>query len=198
MAEDLTDASDEDLVRETLAGRVRCYEQLDRRYRGRLIHLLLSRMASEADAEDAAQQALWQAYQKLEQFDPRRRFKPWLYAIALRCSVDQHRAKQRQLRADQNESSFDAQHDAKPGPLTCVIAKEDQANLWGIAERELSADQWTALWLHYGESLDPVEVAAAMNASRVRTRVLLHRARQRLKQFIETQTPTMAPVVACK
>jgi len=48
--------------------------------------------------------------------------------------------------------------------------------------RRLKPQQYEALWLHYGEGLDIEQVSRVMRKTRLNIRVLLHRARQELRQ----------------
>ena len=162
---------------------VAAFEALDRRYRGRLIHLLRPRVATEADAEDLAQQALYKAYQNLHRYDPARRWSTWLFTIALRLTVDHHRRGAAQPPAGGPVGAAERVDDT-PGPLEAAIAREDADNLWSLAESVLTPGQWTAMWLHYGEGLTPAEVAAATRKTGVQVRVTLHRGRRRLAEAL--------------
>ena len=170
--------SDEALAERAQGGCVASYEQLDRRFRARLIHLLRPRCTSEADAEDAAQQALWTAWRKIEQYDPKRRFSTWLFTIAIRKAIDAGRRRQRSALVS-GELTEGAADDG-PGPMERAIRREETDHVWTLARQVLSDRQWTALWLTYGEEQGPAEVATALSISRVNARVLLHRARKAL------------------
>lgn len=69
--------------------------ELVRRYTSGLYHLFL-RIFSDRDlAEDATQEVFLKAYRKIAQFDPRRRFRGWLYAIAWNHARDHFRRRSR-------------------------------------------------------------------------------------------------------
>jgi RNA polymerase sigma-70 factor (ECF subfamily) len=110
------DVSDETLAARVQGGCVRSYEQLDRRYRVRLIHLLRRRVGREADAEDLAQITLWTAYEKIGRYDPSRRFSTWLFTIAVRKAIDHGRSQARRTPAAENISR--KQIGRSPGSLT--------------------------------------------------------------------------------
>ncbi|MEO0514959.1 MAG: sigma-70 family RNA polymerase sigma factor [Planctomycetota bacterium] len=179
-------SSDEALAGRVQTGCVKSYEELDRRYRVRLIHLLRRRVTREADAEDLAQVALWTAYEKIGRYDPKRKFSTWLFTIAVRKAIDHGRANARHVAPAGHEPTAGgdaviALSDPSPGPLARTLAAEQHAHdrrIWQVADEVLKPKQWTALWLHYGEEQTPAEVARAMNISRVNVRVLLHRARK--------------------
>src|SRR5262252_7859200 len=53
------------------------------------LHRYCARMTgSVMDGEDVAQEALFEAYRKLDQFDQRRPMKPWLFRIAHNRCID--------------------------------------------------------------------------------------------------------------
>ena len=179
---------DEALAVAVQGGCVASYEELDRRYRGRLVHLLRRRVGrgGVASAEDLAQATLWTAYCKIDRFDASRRFSTWLFTIACRKAIDANRAARR--RSAWGGEATGSAADPAPGPLASAIRREQaeaDAGLWDLADRVLSPKQWTALWLHYGEDQSPAEVARAMHLPAVNARVLLHRARKTLGRALE-------------
>ena len=72
------------LIDAAKAGSADAFADLVLRYRDRLLRFLLTRCASYADAEDALQDTLINAYRYLHSYDPRWRFSTWLYRIAIR------------------------------------------------------------------------------------------------------------------
>lgn len=188
--------SDEQLAARVQGGCVKSYEQLDQRYRVRLIHLLRRRVGREADAEDLAQVALWTAYEKIGRYDPNRKFSTWLFTIAVRKAIDHGRfpanrpASAGGISGGGGDATLGLADERNPGPLQRAIAAEenDRAGaLWRLADEVLKPKQWTALWLHYGEDQTPAEIAKAMHITRVNARVLLHRARKALSDALTVQ-----------
>lgn len=180
------DVSDEELAARVQGGCVRSYEALDQRYRARLVHLLRRRVGREADAEDLAQATLWTAYEKIDRYDPSRKFSTWLFTIGTRKAIDLGRAKQR--RGEAGGESTTALADHQPGPLQRAIRAEQSdagGGVWKIADEVLKPEHWTALWLAYGEDQTPAEIAAALGVSRVSIRVMLHRARKRVAEALQ-------------
>lgn len=168
--------SEEELARRVQCGCILSYEELDQRLRPRLIHLLYKRTGSHEDAEDLAQQALMRAYQRIDQYDPKRVFRSWLFTIAVRLAIDAHR--RRGVRA--TGEKIDGVVDPGPGPAEKVNQHDEQQRLWILADRVLNANQRTALWLHYGEQQSAVEIARALGITTLHVRVLLYRARRTL------------------
>ncbi|MHC4177540.1 MAG: RNA polymerase sigma factor [Planctomycetota bacterium] len=164
------------LVRRAQRGDRCALEELSRLVRPGLVHLLNRRIGCWADAEDIAQQALLRAFERIDQHDGRRRFSVWLYRIALRIAADHHRKARPEPGLDSSRlcdpRGDDPQEKAADGEL--------RENLWSIAQQVLSADQYSVLWLRYAEDMSMKEAARVLGRTRISTRVLLHRARQRL------------------
>jgi RNA polymerase sigma-70 factor (ECF subfamily) len=179
--------SDERLAGRVQGGCVNSYEELDRRYRARLVHLLRRRVGREADAEDLAQATLWTAYSKIDSFDTRRKFSTWLFTIGLRKAIDHGRSVRRRPTVGGEATRGLAAADE--GPLGRAIRREQSdagAGVWQLADRVLKPNQWLALWLHYGEDQSTAEVARALSITTVNARVLLHRARKALAKAMES------------
>lgn len=175
-----------ELVRRAHGGCADSCTELSRRFRPRLVKLLVVQFGGQySDAEDLAQEALARAFQHFDRFDPRYRFSTWLYTIAIRLAHDVARSQRRRPRqVSLNDVDCVAR---SPTVASQVQQQEDIGNLWAIAKRVLSEDQYTAMWLRYGEDLSAVEVAKVMRKSRIGVRVLLHRARLALVAVIDQE-----------
>ena len=155
-----------------LDGSDAAFAELVGRYRDGLFRYLVLRCISRADAEDALQDTLVNAWRYLASYDARWRFSTWLYRIALRNAG-------RQRPAVQGDADALA---GGPDPLADSMQRDARENLWLTAKRVLSGDAYAAMWLHYVEDLPLAEVAGALDRSRSWTKVTLMRARRRLKR----------------
>lgn len=170
-------ASEEDLACRVQDGCADSFTELANRLQPRLMFVLRRRLGHEADAEDVAQRTLLRVFEKIKQYDPTQRFSPWLFTIAIRLATDHQRKKT--LPTTANDPSLSV-IDSQPSPAQQVVAQENNDDMWAVAQRVLKTDQWTALWLLYGEGQTVNEVATSLNRSTVSVRVLLHRARKKL------------------
>ncbi|MEO1527763.1 MAG: sigma-70 family RNA polymerase sigma factor [Planctomycetota bacterium] len=128
------------------------------------------------DPEDVVQDALTKAWSNRDKFDPKYRFSTWVYTIARRTALDQMRGRQRFATIRMDEvSAVESNTEARVGDTDAAH------HLWRLADRVLTADQYTALWLRYGEEMTIGEVAKALSKTTVSTRVILHRARTALR-----------------
>lgn len=87
--------ADEKLLSEHLAGKAEAFELLVRRHSQELYHFLVRFTGSSATAEDVVQEAFLQVHLSAGAFDPKRRFKPWLFTIAANKARDLLRRKAR-------------------------------------------------------------------------------------------------------
>ncbi len=178
-------ASEEDLACRARDGCADCFNELAKRLQPRLLFVLQRRVRDHADAEDLVQKTLLRAYEKISLYDPARKFSPWLFTIALRLAADHHRKSK--LPTETGESTS-ALADPAPSPTQRAIQHEDASNIWVLAEGVLKPDQWSALWLLYGEGHSVREIAKTLRRTTVSVRVMLYRARKSLAPHLAAYT----------
>src|SRR5580704_16158114 len=86
--------SDADLVRQARAGRTTAYEELVRRWAGRITALCHARVKRAHLADELAQETLLRGFRALHSLSDPDRFGAWLCGIALRACLDWLKAKQ--------------------------------------------------------------------------------------------------------
>lgn len=178
--------SDEELARRVQQGCADSFSELATRLQPRLLFVLRRRLGHFDDAEDVAQKTLLRAFEKIHLYNPHQKFSPWLFTIALRLATDHHRKKR--LPTAEGTPAL-AIADPEPNPAEQAIDRENAADIWSLAEKILKPDQWTCLWLLYGEGQSVKEIAQSLSRTTVSVRVLLHRARK-------TLTPHLAKFAA--
>lgn len=181
--ESLSTCDDAELARRLQEGCDRSFAELDRRFRRRLFHMLSKRLPRHEDAEDVVQQTLLRVFQKIHQFDTRRRFSPWVFTIAMRLAVEYIRRKQLPVSPEPATPWEIADTSIPPDKQLCD--SEERNHLWSLADSVLKPDQWTALWLHYGEELSIAEVAHTLGKTKTAISVQLFRARKALLPHLE-------------
>ncbi|MCP4218346.1 MAG: sigma-70 family RNA polymerase sigma factor [bacterium] len=172
--------TDEELARQAAEGSRLCFDTLVYRYASRLSRFLATRLPTEQDAEDMAQETFIKAYEHIGSYDPRWRFSTWLYTIGSRLAGNHNRSSRRETGGHLGDSfdnlDFLAGDDT---PADEAGRAEDSHNLWASA-RALKPGQYQALWLRYAEEMPVKDIAAVMKKSQIHVRVLLHRARTKL------------------
>jgi RNA polymerase sigma-70 factor (ECF subfamily) len=87
--------ADEQLLAEYRAGDKTKFAVLVLRYQRELYHFLVRFLGDRAAAEDVFQETFLQVHQSADQFDPSRRFRPWLFTIAANKARDLIRSQAR-------------------------------------------------------------------------------------------------------
>ncbi len=159
------------LIAAAQAGSADAFTDLIERYRHRLLRFLVTRSASYADAEDALQDTLINAFRFIRSYDPRWRFSTWLYRIAIRNA-----AKQRTEEVVEMGDLRDEESD----PLLQCISDSESENLWLCARRALNDEVFTAMWLRYAEDMSVNDISKALDRSVSWTKVNLMRGRREL------------------
>jgi RNA polymerase sigma-70 factor (ECF subfamily) len=170
--------SDADLVTRTLAGDVSAFEALVRRYRGLAFGLAYHQLGRFEDAEDAAQEAMVEAYLKLGHLREPERFAAWLRRIVTGKAVEVARRRREEPVAPETIEVAQAR-DA--GPLPCVLEAHVRD---ALAQLPPAVRLATTLFYVDGHSYQEIAAHLEVPASTVRGR--LQRARAFLrKELVE-------------
>jgi RNA polymerase sigma-70 factor, ECF subfamily len=87
--------SDERLIADYRHGDGNAFAELVSRYQRELYHFLVRFLGDRTAAEDVFQEAFLQVHQSASNFDPQRRFRPWLFTIAANKARDLIRSQAR-------------------------------------------------------------------------------------------------------
>ncbi|TWU30363.1 RNA polymerase sigma factor [Bythopirellula polymerisocia] len=181
--EPLSSCGDAELARRLQAGCESSFAELDRRFRRRLLFVLTKRLPRREDAEDVVQKTMLRVFQKIHLFDTNQRLSPWVFTIAMRLSVEHGRRKQLPS-SPESAAPLEIADESTP-PEKRLDDREERDRLWSLAGRVLKPEQWTALWLHYGEELSIAEVAQTLGKTKTAIKVLLFRARKALLPHLQ-------------
>ncbi len=164
------------LIDAAKAGSVEAFTDLVGGYRKRLLRFLLTRCATFADAEDALQDTMINAFRYLHTYDPRWRFSTWLYRIAIRNAGKLRRYEVIDLTAEIGDL-----RDEENDPLQACIADSESENLWVSARRVLNDEVYAAMWLRYTEDMSVADISKTLDRSVSWTKVNLMRGRRSLE-----------------
>lgn len=89
--------SDARLVEAVRRGDHEAFGELVKRYEARLMSVLLRFVRDRELARDLSQETFLRVYERIEQFDPSRRFGPWLFRIGVNLGLDYMRKRKRRL-----------------------------------------------------------------------------------------------------
>ncbi len=171
--------SDETLVARCRAGDRNAYGELVERYQSPLVRYARGLIGNEEDARDMAQEAFVRAELHLDRFDPRRRFRVWLYGILSHVCVDWLRRRSRREELDHRL----AVEPAPPSPEEEALRGEAAGHV-RAAVNTLPLQLREMVLLHYGEGLTCAEAATVVGISHGAARVRLFRAREQLRQAL--------------
>jgi RNA polymerase sigma-70 factor, ECF subfamily len=149
--------SEQALIRGALAGSEADLEVLFRRYWPRAYRAAFLIVHDHAAAEDIAQEAFLAAIRRLDRFDRRRRFGPWLGAIVANRAIDWARA-----RAARRETAASG-----PDPVSLPelpVGRYSQEVLAALAS--LSPEHRAVIVLRYLLEYSPGEIARALELPR--------------------------------
>lgn len=173
--------SDARLVDEVRRGDQDAFGVLVRRYEGRLMSVILRFVRDRESARDLAQETFLRAYERLDQFDPSRRFGPWLFRIGVNLALDQLRRRKRRVwTALFTDSGRDKPPDpAMPDPRGSLdLEQEVRRVLEALPEKYR-----TVLILRDLENFSTSEIAAILHRKEATIRWRLAEARNRFQQL---------------
>lgn len=151
----LGDVSDESLLVQYAETADRSlYETLIRRYEREIYSYLRRYIGNAEQAEDAFQGTFLQVHLKCQQFDPQRRVRPWLYAIATNQAIDIQRRNKRHRMVSLDRTAA-SERDGTDGGWSEKLVGESVDPLDAATEQENSR------WIHesvesLGESMQQV------------------------------------------
>lgn len=179
-----------DIVQRVRAGDVDAFGQIVKGYERRVFALAVMILRNREGADDVTQDAFVRAFERLDLYDVRRPFYPWLATITVRLSrnwLARHSPGARRETPIQPESS--AYASAASAALDVLVAEDEGRHLWRLVER-LPLGERTAVVLHYRQELSVSEVASAIGVTAGTVKTLLFRARQHLRASLAGATPS--------
>ena len=178
------DSTDEQVMGRVQAGEHEALHDLFQRYKVRIFHFCLGMLRNRADAEEASGDVFLALVIDSRAFDPTRRFSTWLFAIARNKCVSRLRKRARLLplwSRDDDEEDVGADVPDLSDPAWQHVARQELAARIRKAINLLPVDQRTALILRQYHGFTYEEVADIMRCSLANVKVLLFRAKDRLR-----------------
>ena len=177
-----------DSIRETiervLDGDLDQYRVVVRTFEADVFRLAAPVLGSRSAAEDLTQEVFITVYRRLDSFDPREPFRPWLLGIAANLVRNELRRRSREdARMELYSHYFDAMTSRQP--------LQDQADAMSDAlarcREKLATTASAAIRGRYDEGLGLEALADRLQRSVTATRQLLYRTRLSLRDCIESQ-----------
>ncbi len=165
-------------VARCLQGDASAFETLVRRYQRVLFTVAVRLTGNVEDARDVTQNTLIRAYERLETYDPARRFFSWIYRIAVNESLNFLRVRRPH---DQLEDSLEANAVADP------VEREQMGERIQAALMELSKEYREVVILRYFGELSYEEIGETIGIPEKTVKSRLFSARQRLAEILSAQ-----------
>ena len=178
------DATDEDLMRAYCAGDEKAFRELFDRYAEPLFRAVQRLLADESAARDVVQQAFLQMHRARNDFAPTRKFRSWIYTIALNLARAERR---RRGRRREDGLADEPRHASDDTPDQHVEAVQSRHRMAKAMER-LSREQREVIILHWYEGLSFPAIAHATGAGLSAVKVRAHRAYKKLREFLPPDT----------
>jgi RNA polymerase sigma-70 factor, ECF subfamily len=169
--------SDQELVRETLAGHEGAFAELVKRHIQSVHAVAYARTGNHADAEDAAQEALLKAYQSLRDLREPSKFGSWIVRMTRNLAIDVQRRRERRR-------GLPGQFPPKPEATQVDIEQREGHDLLRQHIMALEEEPREVILLHYFADKPLREIAGLLGISRAAAQKRLWRAREVLSKSV--------------
>ena len=175
--------SDARIVDAVRRGDQHAFGELVNRYERRLIGVIRRFVPQHEQAEDLAQETFLKVYRRIDQFDPSRRFGPWLFQIGVNLALDWLRRRKRRVWL---RLFTDRGGERPPDPPLADPRLQDelQQEVRQVLER-IPEKYRTVLVLRDLENFSTSDIAAILNRKEATIRWRLAEARNRFKELWE-------------
>jgi RNA polymerase sigma-70 factor, ECF subfamily len=160
-----------------LRGDPEAFEPLVRKYERVVFSVALRLVGDYEDARDVTQNAFIRAFERLDQFDPGRKFFSWIYRIAVNESLNLRRARKPQTPLQ--DGFFEVSSEPLDG-----LEREELARRVDAALARLSFEYREVIVLRHFAELSYEEIAQATGVPEKTVKSRLFTARQRLAALL--------------
>ncbi len=178
---------DPQILQSALDGDDTAFSRLVETYQTPVYNLCYRMLGDGAEAEDAAQETFWRAYQNLRRYDTQRSFITWLLSIAAHYCIDQQRKRKHPV-LPIDEYMEETAPDPAPNPERAVSQLDEDQFLHHLLAQMVPQDR-AVLVLRYWHELSEEEIAQSLDLTVSAVKSRLHRARLQLAKRWETAQP---------
>lgn len=175
------------LVEQARAGSRQALGELVSRHEGAMLAIARSYFASEADVEDAVQEAFVKAYRKLSQLEAGSRFAGWLARITVNTCLDILKSKSEKVSLEQFATTV--QLHPRLGQIqftpATLASRGERSDLVKAAVGRLPEDLRVVVMLYFGEGMTYDQIAEYLDTTFSTVQGRLHRAKQALKKVLK-------------
>ena len=175
------------LILSCLEGEVQAFREIVDIYKSKAMALALNMLGNREDAEDACQETFVRVYSNLDKFNLQSPFKNWFYTILSNRCLDALRKRRRffsflkKMKEEYSDNtSAQSSLSSRNNPLGPKI-------LEGLSPKER-----VALCLWASEGYSDSEIGKVMRCSPGTARVLLYKARKKIKSKMEKKNVSLS------
>ena len=181
-----TGFTDDELIRATLGGDERAFQELVERYKTRAFCVVVGIVGNREDALDVVQESFVKAFYKLKDFRFGSSFYTWFYRLLVNQAIDRWRKTSRssEVPLDENWLSEDASPPdsfAYPTTPEAVLMNRELGDALQKAIAGLSEHHRAVILLREVEGMAYEDIAKTMKCSTGTVMSRLHYAREKLK-----------------
>ena len=159
-------------------------------YQTPVYNLCYRMLGSAEEAEDAAQESFWRAYQAINRYDPTRSFITWLLSIAAHYCIDLQRKRKLPVLEIDGEEEFEIP-DRAMEPEKMLSNKQEKEMITGMLKKISETDR-AVIILRYWQEMPEEEIAKSLSLTISAVKSRLHRARLQLAKLMLEPKPTIA------
>ena len=174
------------VLQQAIQGDEESFSRIVETYQRPVFNLCYRMLGQAQEAEDAAQETFWRAYQNLRRYDQQRSFATWLLSIAAHYCIDQQRKRRFPTLALELLPEEDAP-DPAPNPERVFAQLEERGQLQKLLAR-LGPQDRAAIILRYWYEFSEEEIAKSLSLTVSAVKSRLHRARKELALSWESQS----------
>jgi RNA polymerase sigma-70 factor (ECF subfamily) len=180
-------ADEANLARRAQRGDGAAFGDLVRRYTGAVFNQAYRMLGDAHEAEDVVQEVMLRAYNRIDTYDPTRRFVTWLLTIGSNYCIDRLR-RRRMNWVTLDDVAFWLPTD-QPGPERSAVAAERREAVQRALQR-LPESYRAPTVLRYWHDLSYLEIAEALGLTEATVKTRLHRARKMLEEALAAEGET--------
>ncbi|MEI8132275.1 MAG: sigma-70 family RNA polymerase sigma factor [Leptolinea sp.] len=165
-------------LEQAIQGNMDAFSQLVETYQRPVFNLCYRMLGDAMEAEDAAQETFWRAYQGMKKYDPSRSFVTWLLSIAAHYCIDQQRKRKIPM-VDIDILPEENMPDPSPNPEKVISKQLENRALHRLLD-QLQPQDRAAVILRYWYEMSEQEISNTLQLSTSAVKSRLFRARKQL------------------
>lgn len=170
------------IIQEVLRGNQQAFAQLVEKYQQYVFTLAFRLIPNREDAEEVAQDSFVKAYRYLADFRKESKFSTWLYTIVQRNAISFLRKKHMVVQPIDNKEFLIPENNTS----LHILQSKSEKQMINAALESLKPEDASIISLFYLQEQSLDEIGQILGIETGAAKVRLFRARQKLKQVIES------------